>query len=104
MNYTKIRPLLNRVLVKKVQLPTKTVGGILLPDKTHAQQKVGMVADVGEGRFNSTGVFVKTSVKPGDYVLLPDYGGNMVPKKPNTDEELFIYAEEELLGIVNEKI
>ncbi len=102
MNYTKIRPLMNRILVKKLQVPTKTQGGILLPDKTQAQQKIGMVTEVGEGR-HLNGVVVKPTVKPGDYVLLPDYGGVRVPKRENTEEEHYIYQEDDILGVVDAK-
>lgn len=104
MNYTKIRPLMNRVLVKKVQLPTKTTGGILLPEKQNAQQKIGVVAEVGPGKHNFNGVFVKPTLKPGDYVLLPDYGGVKIPKNQNSEEELVIYQEDDILGVVNDNL
>lgn len=104
MNYTKIRPLMNRVLVKKLLAPTKTTGGILLPDKTQSQTKVGMVVEVGPGRHGQNGVFVKPTLNPGDYVLLPDYGGVKVPKNPGSEEELTIYQEDDILGVVNDNL
>jgi chaperonin GroES len=104
MNYSKIRPLLNRVLVKRLAQPSKTTGGILLPEKSGAQLKVGMVTDVGPGRTHLSGFFVKTSLKPGDFVLLPDYGGVRVPKVNEKDEDFLIFQEEDILGVVNEKI
>lgn len=104
MNYTKIKPLMNRVLVKKLQVPTKTTGGILLPEKTNTQQKVGLVTEVGEGRLNHSGILVKPNLKPGDYVLLPDYGGVKVPKNQNSEEELFLYQEDDILAVVNDNL
>jgi chaperonin GroES len=104
MNYTKIRPLMNRVLVKKLQQPTKTTGGILLPEKNTSNQKVGMITDIGAGRHLHNGSFVKPSLKPGDYVLLPDYGGVRVPKKPDSEEEYYIYQEDDILGVVNDNL
>lgn len=102
MNFTKIKPLLNRIVVKRLQAPQKTVGGILLPDKNNEKQKVGLVTEVGPGRFLTSGVFVKPTLKPGDYVLLPDYGGVKVPKNQNSEEELYIFQEDDIVGIVND--
>ncbi len=104
MNYTKIKPLMNRVLVKKMQVPTKTTGGILLPEKTNAQQKIGVVTEVGDGRMAHNGVFIKPSLKPGDYVLLPDYGGVKVPKSQNSEEEFFLFQEDDILAVVNDNL
>jgi chaperonin GroES len=104
MNFTKIKPLMNRVLVKKLQQPTKTVGGILLPEKTNSQSKIGVVAEVGEGRQLHSGVLLKPTLKPGDYVLLPDYGGVKVPKNGNSEEEFFIFQEDDIIGVVNDNI
>jgi chaperonin GroES len=104
MNYTKIKPLLNRVLIKKLQMPTKTTGGILLPDKTSGPQKVGVVAEVGQGRQLQSGVFIKPSLKAGDYVLLPDYGGVKVPKNGPSEEEYYIYQEDDIIGVVNDNL
>jgi chaperonin GroES len=101
MNFTKITPLFNRVVVKRLLAPSKTQGGILLPEKTNTSQKVGMVTQVGPGKLNSNGVLIKTTINPGDYVLLPDYGGVKVPKSAGSDEEYTIYQEEDILGVVN---
>jgi chaperonin GroES len=104
MNFTKIRPLLNRVVVKKMVASKKTQGGILLPETSNVDQKVGIVTEVGPGRHNGTGLFVKTGLKPGDYVLLPGYGGLKVPKKSDSEEELVIYAEDDILAVVNDNL
>ncbi len=104
MNYSKIKPLMNRVLVKKLQVPTKTTGGILLPEKTNVQQKVGIVTEVGQGHQNRSGVVVKPNLKPGDYVLLPDYGGVKIPKNQNSDEEFILYQEDDILAVINDNL
>lgn len=104
MNYTKIKPLLGRVLVKRLQAESVTSGGILLPDKGNNQQKVGVVTEVGPGRQKSNGTFVKTTLKPGDYVLLPDYGGVKVPKQLGSDQEYHLYQEDDILAVVNDNL
>ena len=104
MNYTKIRPLLNRILVKKIQQSTKTAGGILLPETNSAQHKIAIVTEVGPGKFTQNGTHIKTTLKPGDYVLLPDYGGVRVPKKVDSEEEYFLYQEDDILGVANDNL
>lgn len=104
IKYSKIVPLGNRVLVQKVNPPSKTQGGILLPTKTSQKSNVGIVVSVGEGRQLPSGVLVQPTVKPGDYVLLPDYGGASVPNKENTQEEneTVLYQEDDILGVLIE--
>jgi len=104
MNYTKIRPLMSRVLVKKLQQTTKTAGGILLPETTNVQHKIGIVTEVGPGKYNPNGTQIKTTLKAGDFVLLPEYGGVRVPKKVDSEEEFFLYQEEDILGVVNDNL
>lgn len=104
MNYTKIKPLGTRILVKRLVAPSKTQGGILLPENQGAKNKVAMVSDVGPGKYNHAGSFIKTNIKPGDFVLLPDYGGVRVPPQQGSNEEFFIYQEDDILGIVNDNL
>jgi chaperonin GroES len=105
MNFTKIKPLMNRVLVKKLVQPTKTSGGILIPDKMGGPTKIALIQDVGPGRYLPNGTLVKPSLKAGDYVLLPDYGGVKVPKKDQEENaEYFIYQEDDILGVVNDNL
>jgi chaperonin GroES len=103
MNFSKISPLMNRVVVKRLKAPQSTVGGILLPDKLNSSLKVGLITEVGPGKINSKGVHINTTLQPGDWVLLPDYGGVKVPKIQNSDEELTIFQEDDILGIVENK-
>ena len=99
MNYTKLRPLLTRVLVKKLA-PPKNVSkaGIILPEnKTF---RYGKIEEVGLGYTNEEGKLIKPTLQVGQFVLLPEYGGAVVPKQdPNGDDYLF-YQENDILGTV----
>jgi chaperonin GroES len=97
LKYNKVRPLLNRILVKKLENPNKTSGGILLTNA--GTSKIGLVLEIGNGRITQKGDIIKTAILPGQYVLLPDYGGVRVPKGDNTEEEHWIYQEDDILGI-----
>ncbi|XP_010922053.1 10 kDa chaperonin, mitochondrial isoform X2 [Elaeis guineensis] len=70
-------PCLNRVLVEKIVPPSKTNSGILLPEKT-TKLNSGKVVAVGPGARDRDGNLVPVSVKEGDVVLLPEYGGTEV--------------------------
>ncbi|TQD89640.1 hypothetical protein C1H46_024777 [Malus baccata] len=70
-------PLLNRVLVERIVPPSKTATGILLPEKS-ANLNSGKVVAVGPGTRNKEGQFIPATVKEGDTVLLPEYGGTEV--------------------------
>eukprot|EP00775_Hariotina_reticulata_P011327 gene11327-11477_t len=92
-------PLLDRVLIEKVIAPTKSAGGVLLPESAVPKVNEGVVVAVGPGRRNKDGDLIPVSVKEGDKVLLPEYGGSLV-KLDNT--EVFLYRDEDLLGILTE--
>lgn len=92
-------PLLDRVLVEKVQAATKTSGGVLLPESAVSKVNEGVVLAVGPGRRTKEGELLPMSVKAGDKVLLPEYGGAQV-KLDN--KELYLYRDEEFLGILSE--
>src|SRR4051812_19928630 len=100
MNYSKIRPLMSRVLIKKL-VPPKNVSkaGLLLPESKNI--RYGLVVDVGPGNFNDEGKFIKPSLEKGQYVLLPEYGGMSVPKQdPKQEEEFVFYQDSDILGVV----
>lgn len=104
MNYTKIKPLFSRILIKKL-LPPKNVSkaGLLLPDTKTT--KFGIVEEVGPGSVNEDGKLIKTSLQKGQIVLLPEYGGSPVPKKDvKQEEEYAIYQESDILGVVEGEI
>ncbi|KAF8395731.1 hypothetical protein HHK36_019682 [Tetracentron sinense] len=70
-------PALNRVLVEKIIPPSKNHAGILLPEKTNKLNS-GKVVAVGPGARDRDGKLIAVSVKEGDTVLLPEYGGTEV--------------------------
>jgi chaperonin GroES len=96
LKYDKIKPLLSRILIKKIENPTKTAGGILLPEKG-GNSRIGQVLETGNGKLTSKGDIIKPTLKAGQFVLLPEYGGVRVPSTEK--EELYIYKEEDILGI-----
>ena len=102
MNFQKIKPMLNRVLVKKLVAPTKTAGGILLPENKNKNMLLGKVVEVGAGKQNAKGELVKPNLSIGQYVMLPEFGGDKIPKisKDSADEELFIFQEIDIIAVV----
>lgn len=92
-------PTFDRVLVQRIQPPTKSVGGVFLPESSVPRLNQGMVLAVGPGRRGKDGEVIPMSVKEGDKVLLPEYGGNTVKID---QEELVIYRDEDLLAVLKE--
>ncbi|PNF29144.1 10 kDa heat shock protein, mitochondrial [Cryptotermes secundus] len=82
-------PLLDRVLIQKAEAVTKTKGGIVIPEKAQAKVLRGTVVAVGPGSRNQKGELVPLSVKVGDQVLLPEYGGTKVELEENNEFHLF---------------
>jgi chaperonin GroES len=68
-------PLLDRVLVQRVKAESKTAGGIFLPEASVKELNEAKVLAVGPGGLDKNGKRVEVSVKPGDKVLIPQYGG-----------------------------
>lgn len=93
-----IKPLGNRVLVKRSEKATSK-GGILLPDSAQEKPREGTVVAVGPGRRNDNGQIEAMNVRVGDRVLFGSYSGTEVK---NADEEYLILAEEDILGVLNE--
>ncbi len=93
----KIRPLGDKVLVKRVEAEEKTAGGIVLPDTAKEKPKRGIIEAVGEGKLLESGKRGKLQVKKGDEVLFTSYGGTEVKID---GEEYLIMGEEDILAIV----
>lgn len=93
----KIIPLLDRVLVEKIVAPTKSVGGVLLPESAPSKVNAAKVLATGSGGRAKDGSTIPVSVREGDTVLLPEYGGTEVKLG---EKELFIYRNDDLLGIL----
>jgi chaperonin GroES len=97
----KIKPLGNRVLVRRMKAQT-TKGGILLPDTAQEKPKMGTVEAVGPGKSDDKGNFEPTSVKVGNKVLFSSYSGTEVKESDaGKDEELLLISEDDILGILN---
>ena len=92
-----IRPLHDRVVVKRVEAEEKTASGIVLPGAAAEKPDIGEVVAVGEGRRNKAGERVALDVKVGDKVLFGKYSGQTVKVD---GEELLIMREEDIFGIV----
>jgi chaperonin GroES len=93
----KIRPLQDRVIIKRVEEEEKTKGGIIIPDTAKEKPIEGEVIAVGDGKVNERGELVKPTVKVGDRILFGKYGGTEIKID---DEEHLIMREDEILGII----
>jgi len=94
---SKIRPLGDKVLVKRIEAAAVTAGGIVLPDSAKEKPKRGRVQAVGNGKLLNTGERGKLQVKKGDEVLFTSYAGTEI-KIDGT--ELLIMDESDILGII----
>jgi chaperonin GroES len=95
-----IKPLGNRVLIKRAKAQT-TKGGILLPDTAQEKPKEGTVIAAGPGKLDEQGTLNPTNVKVGDRVLFSSYAGTEVKNiTAGQDEEFLILAEDDILGIL----
>jgi chaperonin GroES len=92
----KIRPLHDRVLIKRLSEEAKTKGGIIIPDSAKEKPQEGEVVAVGKGRFED-GKVIPLDVKTGDRILFSKYSGNEVKIE---GEEHLILKEDEILGIL----
>ncbi len=95
-----IRPLHDRVLIKRVEEEQKTKGGIIIPDTAKEKPAEGKVVAVGSGRILEDGKVRALDVKKGDRVLFGKYSGTEV--KVDGDE-LIIMREEDILGVIESK-
>jgi chaperonin GroES len=96
----KFRPLLDRVVVKRVEQDTKTTGGIIIPDTVQEKPMQGDVVAVGPGARDDAGKVVPLDVKSGDRVLFGKWSGSEVKLD---GEDLLIIKESDILGIVEGK-
>jgi len=94
----KLRPLQDRILVKRVEEETKTKGGIIIPDTAKEKPAEGKVVAVGNGKVGDDGKRVALEVKAGDRVLFGKYSGTEVKVE---GEEFLIMREDDVLGIID---
>jgi chaperonin GroES len=91
----KLIPLADRVLIRRVMPTVKTAGGIIIPESAVSKNNEGLVVAVGPGATTKTGEVIPVTVKVGDKVLLPEYGG--LPVKVD-GEEIFLFRNDEILA------
>ncbi len=93
----KLRPMQDRIIVKRLEEETKTAGGILIPDTAKEKPQKGEVVAVGNGKKTEDGKVIPLDVKAGDKVLFGKYAGTEIKIE---GEELLIMREDDILGVV----
>jgi chaperonin GroES len=93
----KIRPLHDRILVKRLEEQEVKKGGIIIPDSAKEKPQEGKVIAVGTGKVGDDGKKIPLDVKAGDKILFGKYSGSEVKVE---DEEYLILREEDVLGIL----
>jgi chaperonin GroES len=93
----KIRPLQDRVIVKRLEEEQKTKGGIIIPDSAKEKPVEGKIIAVGKGKVADDGKLIKLDVKEGDKVLFSKYGGTEVKID---GQDYLIMREDDILGVI----
>jgi chaperonin GroES len=91
-----VRPLRDRILVKRVEESEQRVGGIIIPDSAKEKPQTAKVVAVGKGRVNDKGDVFPLDVQVGEYVLIGKYSGTEIKLD---GEDYLILREEEVLGV-----
>ena len=96
-----VRPLGDKILVKRDEAQSKTDSGIYLPETGKEKPKTGTVEAVGDGALNTdTGERIPLSVKKGDRVIFSSYAGTEIKLNLN-DQELLIMSEDDVLAVID---
>ncbi len=93
----KIKPLQDRVIVKRIEEEEKSKGGIIIPDTAKEKPQEGRVVAVGKGKLDENGKITPMDVKVNDRVLFGKYSGTEINID---DEEHLIMREEDILGVI----
>jgi chaperonin GroES len=93
----KVKPLGEKVLIKRLEPEEKTAGGIVLPETAKEKPKQGRVIELGEGRLLESGERAKTSLKKGDRVIFTSYAGTEVKIE---GEEYLLMSQEDILAVL----
>jgi chaperonin GroES len=94
----KLRPLHDRVIIKRLEEERKTASGIVIPDTAAEKPDQGEVLAVGPGKKNEDGKLVPVDVKVGDKVLFGKYSGTTVRV---VGDEILVMREEDIMAVVN---
>ncbi len=100
LNFRRIKPLMNRILVRKVEVPAQSAGGIILKSTQQEEANVGTVIEVGPGTTDREGNFRETFVKVGDIVLLPEHSGKKLEMADKS--EFYLYRDDDVIGVLSE--
>jgi chaperonin GroES len=97
-----IRPLHDRIVIRREPELTQTAGGIYIPDSAREKNQVGTVIAVGSGKKDEKGNRIPLDVKVGDRVVFGKYAGTETPRQTleSDGDELIIMREDEILGVV----
>jgi len=93
----KVKPLHDRILVKRIEEGEQVVGGIIIPDTAKEKPQQGMVVAVGAGKIDDKGKRIPLDVKDGDRILFGKYSGQEIKLD---GEEFLIMREDEVLGVI----
>jgi chaperonin GroES len=93
----KIRPLQDRVIVRRIAEEEKTKGGIIIPDTAKEKPQEGKIVAVGRGKLSDEGKLIPLEVKVGERILFGKYSGSEIKLNGN---EYLIMREEDILGII----
>jgi chaperonin GroES len=93
----KIRPLQDRVMVKRLEEEQKTAGGIIIPDTAKEKPQKGEIIAAGPGKKDEDGKVIPLDVKAGDKVLFSKYAGTEIKVE---GEELLIMREDDIMGVI----
>jgi chaperonin GroES len=93
----KLRPLHDRVIVKRLEQETKTASGLIIPDNAAEKPDQGEVLAVGPGKRSDKGDFIVLNIKVGDRVLFGKYSGSDIKVD---GEEYLIMREDDILGVI----
>ncbi len=93
----KVKPLHDRILVKRIEEGEQVVGGIIIPDTAKEKPQQGKVVAVGAGKIDDKGKRVPLDVKDGDTILFGKYSGQEIKLD---GEEFLIMREDEVLGVI----
>ncbi|MGI6680453.1 MAG: co-chaperone GroES [Bdellovibrionota bacterium] len=94
---TKIRPLQDRLIVRRLDSEEKTSGGLYIPDSAKEKPQQGEVVAVGKGKVKEDGTVIPMDIKKGDKILFGKYSGSEIKLD---GEELLIMREDEVLGVL----
>jgi chaperonin GroES len=97
LSIMKLRPLGDRILVKRIKEEEKTKGGIIIPDTAKEKPQEGKVVAVGKGKVADDGKLITPEVKAGDKILFGKYSGSEIKLE---GDDLIVLREDDILGII----